>query len=228
MGKLIKIGHRGANGYEGENSLASFEKAIAMGADAIELDLQMSLDRELMVIHDDTIDRTTNGKGVVSQMRLKELKSFELGNQQKVPTLKEVLDLVNCSCSVIIELKNPDTVRELVALIDSYIDEKAWNYRDFMVSSFHWKALEAIRLLNKSIRIGVLTETDLEQAISFARLIKAESLHPDFRLLSPESTALIQQQGMLLFPWTVNEFEDIQQMKSFEVDGIITDYLDRL
>ena len=224
---MLKIGHRGAKGYEPENTLISFEKAIAMGADGIELDVHLSIDGHLIVIHDETIDRTTNGKGAVNQLTLQELKSFKINNKQEIPTLEEVLDLVNQRCFVNIELKNQDTAEKVVQLIEHYISDKKWNHSQFVVSSFDWNALQQVRFLNENIRIGVLTETDLDLAISFARFLKAEALHPDFQLLTNEYTSKIQEKGIQVIPWTVNEMDDIQKIKSFKVDGIITDFLDR-
>jgi glycerophosphoryl diester phosphodiesterase len=228
MNKILKIGHRGANGYEPENTLISFEKAIEMGADGIELDVHLSLDGYLVVIHDETIDRTTDGKGVVNQMTLAELKSFRINKNLKIPTLEEVLDLVNQSCFVNIELKNHEASEKVVQLIEHYISDKNWKQNDFIVSSFDFHALQQVRFLNNEIRIGVLTETDLDLAISFARFLKAEALHPDFQLLTKEYISTIKERGILIFPWTVNETDAIQKMKNFGVDGIITDYLDRI
>jgi glycerophosphoryl diester phosphodiesterase len=138
------------------------------------------------------------------------------------------LDLVNQKCFVNIELKNQDTAEKVVELIENYISDKNWNRTHFIVSSFDWNALQQVRFLNENIRIGVLTETDLDLAISFARFMKAEALHPDFQLLTNEYNSKIQEKGILVFPWTVNEKEDIQRIKSFQVDGIITDFLDRI
>ncbi|REG96195.1 glycerophosphodiester phosphodiesterase [Flavobacterium aquicola] len=228
MNKILKIGHRGAKGYELENTLISFEKAIEMDANGIELDVHLSLDGHLIVIHDETIDRTTNGKGIVNQMTLQELKSFTIDEKHLIPTLDEVLDLVNKRCFVNIELKNQDTAEKVVQLIEHYVLEKKWNNDHFIVSSFDWNALQQVRFLNEDVRIGVLTETDMDLAISFARFLKAEALHPDFQLLTNEYTTKIQEKGILVFPWTVNEIDDIQKMKDFGVDGIITDFLDRI
>lgn len=228
MEKILKIGHRGAKGYEPENTLVSFEKAIEMGADGIELDVHLSIDGHLIVIHDETIDRTTNGKGAVNQLTLEELKYFTINEKHTIPTLDEVLDLVNQRCFVNIELKNQDTAEKVVQLIEHYISQKNWKKEDFIVSSFDWNALQQVRFLNENIRVGVLTETDMDLAISFARFMKAEALHPDFQLLTKDYTFKIQERRILVFPWTVNEIDDIQKVKSFKVDGIITDFLDRV
>jgi len=228
MNKILKIAHRGASGYEPENTLLSFEKALEMSTDGIELDVHLSSDGHLMVIHDETIDRTTNGIGAVNQLTLAELKSFRINEKHEIPTLDEVLELVDKKCFVNIELKNSDTAEKVVQLIAHYISDKNWKQTHFIVSSFDWNALQQVRFLNDDIRIGVLTETDLDLAISFARFMKAEAIHPDFQLLTNEYVNTIKEKGILVFPWTVNGSTDIQRIKDFQVNGIITDYLDRI
>ncbi len=219
---MLKIGHRGAKGYEPENTLISFEKAIDLNVDGIELDVHLSLDGKIMVIHDETIDRTTNGKGYVNKLTALELKKY------KIPKLIEVFDLVNRNCFINIELKGNGTARPVNDLINNYISDKKWKINDFLVSSFDWKMLEEIHLLNPKIRIGVLTEESIEEALAFAKKINAFSIHPDYILLSKENVALMQENGFEVYPWTVNSAEAIKQMKSFNVDGIISDFPDRI
>lgn len=232
--KMLKIGHRGAKGYASENSLFSFEKAIEMGVDGIELDVHLSLDGQLIVIHDDTIDRTTNGKGFVNTLSLQELKTFRINEKQaselkqQIPTLNEVFDLVNQTCFINIELKGKGTASAVVALIEKYIWEKNWKYANFLVSSFDWNAVQEVRFLNENIPIGILTETNLDLAFSFAKFMKAEAIHPEFHLLTQNNTAQIQAKGIQVFPWTVNEYEAIQKIKTYNVNGIITDFPDRI
>jgi glycerophosphoryl diester phosphodiesterase len=228
MNQMLKIGHRGAKGYAPENTLIAFQKAIDLGADGIELDVHLSVDGELVVIHDETIDRTTNGKGTVNQLPLKVLQSFLIENSHKIPTLEEVFELVNRQVFINIELKDHETVQKVVALIQKYILEKNWKYSDFLVSSFDWNALQEVAFLDEKIAIGVLTETDLNLAFTFAKFIKAKSIHPDFQFLNSENTTKMQKKGLLVIPWTVNETSDIQKMKALKVDGIISDFPDRI
>jgi glycerophosphoryl diester phosphodiesterase len=222
MNSIIKIGHRGAKGYEPENTLISFEKAIDLKVDGIELDVHLSSDGALIVIHDETIDRTTNAKGFVNQFPSSEFKKYG------IPTLTEVLNLVNQKCFINIELKGIGTVKPVVELITHYILKKNWNYTDFLVSSFDWKMLEEVQMLNPKIRIGVLTEESVDVALTFAKKIKAFSIHPDYRLLTKENVALMQENGFEIYPWTVNSTADIQKIKSFNVNGIISDFPDRI
>ena len=228
MNKTLKIGHRGAKGHEPENSLISFQKALEMNVDGIELDVHISSDGVVMVIHDETINRTTNGKGVVNQLALSELKYFRTEKGEQIPTLIEVLDLINKKCLINIELKGNGTAKPVVEIIENYVETKNWNYNHFLVSSFDWNALREVRLLNSKIPIGVLTHTDLELAQAFAKFINAETIHPYFHLLTKEKTAQLQHEGFDVYAWTVNEAVDIQKIKSFQVDGIITDFPDRI
>jgi len=219
---MKKIGHRGASGYEPENSLVSFGKAIELNVDGIELDVHLSSDGVIMVIHDETIDRTTNGIGLFKNFTSSQLTA--LG----IPTLIEVLDLVNCNSFINIELKGIGTAKPAVEVISHYISEKNWKYADFLISAFDWKMLEETRLLNPKLRIGVLTEASVEDALAFAKKIKAFSIHPNYRLLTKENVALMQENGFEVFTWTVNSFEDIQKITSFKVNGIISDFPDRI
>ena len=225
---MLKIGHRGARGHEPENTLIGFQKAIDLHVDRIELDVHLSTDGEIMVIHDETLERTTNGEGRVNQFSLPQLKRLKAEKSQAIPTLTEVLDLIDQKCDVNIELKSFETAEKVVLLIEKYISEKKWRYDQFVVSSFDWNALKQVHLLNAKIPIGVLTETDIDLALAFAKFIQAKSIHPYFHLLTAEKTKQLQTEGFLVFPWTVNEIEDIKKIKNYNVDGIISDFPDRL
>ena len=228
MNKILKIGHRGAKGFEPENTIIAFQKAIDLGCDGIELDVHLSLDNEIMVIHDETIDRTTNGKGFVNQMNLSELKTFKIDNKHEIPTLEAVFELVNHNFFINIELKSYETVEKVVELIEKYVQEKNWNYNDFIISSFDWNALQQLRFLNDNVQIGVLASTDLDLAFAFAKFIKAKTINPYFHLLNAENVPRMQEKGFEIHTWTVNEIEDIQKMKSLKVDAIISDFPDRI
>ena len=219
---MHKIGHRGAKGYAAENTLASFQKAIDLGVDGIELDVHLSLDEKVMVIHDDTVDRVTSDKGFTKDFTAEELE--QLG----IPTLKTVFELVNKQCFINVDLKTFETADKVVEIIEHFISEQNWNYADFIVSSFDWNALQQVHFLNDKIRIGILTNTDLDLAIAFAKFIKAYSIHPYYHLLNSENVAQMQSKNFKVYPWTINEPEDIIFVKSLNVDGIITDFPERL
>ncbi|WP_433765195.1 glycerophosphodiester phosphodiesterase [Flavobacterium ginsenosidimutans] len=225
---MLKIAHRGAKAYEPENTLQAFQKALDLNSDGIELDVHLSADGQIIVIHDETIDRTTNGKGLVNSFTLAELKSFLIDGKYQIPTLNEVFDLVAKKCLINIELKGLGTASKVVSLIEKYIAEKDWKYEHFIISSFDWNMLEETSKLNSNISIGVLTEENIDLALAFAEKIKAKAIHPDFQLLNEDNARKMQENGFLVLPWTVNSEEDIQKVKSYKVNGIISDNPDKI
>lgn len=225
---MLKIAHRGAKAYEPENTLRAFQKALDLHSDGIELDVHLSSDGHIIVIHDETIDRTTNGTGLVNNFSLAELKLFLIDEKYQIPTLNEVFDLVDKKCLINIELKGLGTASKVVALIEQYISEKGWKYEHFIISSFDWNMLEETSNLNSNIPIGILTEENIVIALAFAEKIKAKAIHPDFQLLNEKNVHQMQEKGFLVLPWTVNSEEDIQKVKSYNVNGIISDNPDKI
>ena len=155
---IIKVGHRGAMGYEPENTLRSFKKALELGVDMIEFDVYVCKSGELVVIHDDTLERTTNGKGLVIEKTLAELKELDAGKEEKIPTLEEIMDLADKKVKINIELKGDNTAKPVLNMIEKYVDEKGWKYDDFLVSSFNHGELKNFKELNPKIKTGILVE----------------------------------------------------------------------
>ena len=139
---MLKIGHRGANGHVAENTLASFAKAIELNVDVIELDVHTSSDGEIMVIHDETLNRTTTKTGFVSDYSASELK--KLG----IPTLEEVILFVNRRCIINIEIKELSATPKVLQIIEKLVNEKHWKYNQFQISSFIWETLGEVSKLN--------------------------------------------------------------------------------
>lgn len=222
MIKIQKIGHRGAKGHAAENTIASFQKALDLGVDGIELDVHLSADGQVMVIHDETIDRTTSKKGLVNDYTSSELQL--LG----IPTLTEVFKLVNQQCFINVEIKDSKATRPVVNLIENYISNHNWNPNLFLISSFDWSVLQLCHSEARGISLGVLTEDDLTSAFKFAQKINAFSIHPYYQLLNEESVNLIHQNQFKIYTWTVNTEEDITFVKKLEVDGIISDFPDKI
>ncbi len=219
---MIIIGHRGAKGHVAENTLASFEKAIALNVDAIELDVHVSSDNEIMVIHDETIDRTTTKNGFVKDFTSLELKEL------LIPTLEDVFHLINHRCIINIEIKDANATKKVIQLIEKFINEHDWKYNQFHISSFDWLVLEEVAETNSEIAIGVLTEDSIETALAFAKKINAHSINPYFKILNQEKANLIRANGFKIYTWTVNSAEDIIFVKSLQVDGIISDFPNRI
>ena len=132
----VIVGHRGASGYEPENTLCSFERAIDMGVGMIELDVYCCKTGQVVVIHDDTIERTTNGTGEVAQLSWDTLRQYNAGKGEHIPLLSQVFDLVNKRVVINIEIKDPHAVRAVADLIEQYVQHKQWSHDNFLVSSF--------------------------------------------------------------------------------------------
>lgn len=228
MPTLRNIGHRGAKGHWAENTIESFQKAFDMGAHGIELDVHLSKDGRIVVIHDESIDRTTNGQGLVLNMSLEVLQTYLIDQRFRIPELGQTLDALQGRGLINIELKTAETAAPVADMIDRYVRDGRYAYRDFIISSFDWVALQKLRERGTSIPLGVLTPVDLELAVGFAQSIQAETIHPYFHLLDADNVRHMQSQNLKVYTWTVNEFEDLQRLKTFGVDAIITDFPDRL
>jgi len=228
MAAILKIGHRGAKGHEPENTLASFAKAIGLGAEGIELDVHVCATGELVVIHDFTVDRVTNGTGEVHKLSLAELKALTIDGLHTIPTLHEVYNLIDKRCFVNIEMKGRHTAKPVSEFIDDYVANKGYDYSDFLVSSFQREELQVLSIINPKIHLGVLTQASVTQAREWADEFKAKAIHPHFTLLTPHNVIKAQQDGYKVFTWTLNEIEDIERIKTYGVNGIISDYPERL
>lgn len=225
---FLKIGHRGAKGYVTENTLESIQKALEQQVDGIEIDVHVCATGELVVFHDFTLDRMTNGTGEIGKTSLSELKQLKVNNWFSIPTLEEVLDVIDKTCILNIELKGRNTALACCEVVQKYIKEKKWDYSHFIVSSFQHHELEAIYKLDKQIPLGVLTKASVTEAMEFAKTINAMAIHPNFALLTSENVKMAQANGYKVYTWTVNDRKTIKRMKRYGVDGIISDVPDRL
>lgn len=225
---MLRIGHRGAKAHVAENTLASFQQALNLGADGIELDVHVSADGELVVIHDFTVDRTTNGTGEVHKLTVAELKQLKVEGSHIIPTLDEVMYAVGKKCLVNIEMKGRHTAQPVSEFVDRYVKEKSYSYADFIVSSFQREELQNISRLNPYIQLGILTQASVKQAMQWAEEFSAKAIHPHFSLLTESNVKKAKEAGLKIYTWTVNEQEDIDRVKAYGVDGIISDYPERL
>jgi len=225
---LLKFGHRGAMGYAPENTLKSFKKAIDLNVDMIELDVYICKSGELVVIHDDKVDRTTNGKGYVIEKTLTELKKLDAGEAEKIPTLDEVLDFINRRVKVNIELKGENTANAVNEIIHKYVKEKDWDYDDFFVSSFNHYELKRFHILNKNIKLGALLVGIPIGYAKFAEKFNAYSVNLSLEFINKDFVDDAHRKGMKVFVWTVNDKDDMKRMKKLNVDGIFSNFPDMI
>ena len=223
----LKIGHRGAKGFAAENTLKSIQKALDFGVDGIEIDVHKCASGELVVFHDFTLDRMTNGTGEVSKHTLKELKQVVVKGHCQIPTLSEVLAFVDNKCLLNIELKGHDTAKEASRMIEFFVEKKGWEYKNIIVSSFLKEPLQTVFNTNKKIQLGVLVDTNLDAAVDFAKQIKAVSIHPDYTMLTLEIVEKLKE-NFKVYTYTINNHKPIERVKTYGVDGIISDFPNRL
>jgi len=225
--KPIVVGHRGAMGHETENTLASVQKALDLGVDMIEIDIFKVKSGELVVFHDETLDRLGNAGGRIEDYNYFALQRVILDGNHKIPMLQEVLRLIDNKVALNIELKGKGTTDRLNHILKYYIDEKGWSKDNFIISSFDWDELRAMRKIDDKIKIAILTEDDPANAIKVAEELKAEAINPHFKKLTRENVLAIKDAGFKIYTWTVNEPEDILTVKRHGVDGIITNFPER-
>ncbi len=225
---LICLAHRGASGHAPENTLAAFNKAVELGADWVELDVY-AVENELVVIHDERLERTTNGTGRVHHHDLAYLRGLDAGQGQKIPLLSEVFDTINRRVKINIELKGPHTAGPAVDLINRYVAGRGWQYNQFLLSSFTHDRIRRARRLAPEIPIApnISGNSRMPEAI----LGEAEnfySVHLESSLVSPDRIREIHRQGALVFVFTVNQTDKIKKMYSQGADGIFTNFPERV
>tara|TARA_R110002051_G_scaffold52595_1_gene99808 strand:+ start:589 stop:1341 length:753 start_codon:yes stop_codon:yes gene_type:complete len=228
MNETIVIGHRGAMGHETENTLASVQKAMDLGVDMIEIDVFKVKSGEIVVFHDETLDRLSNAGGRIEDYNMFDLKQVTLDGNHKIPMLQDVLKLINHKVPLNIELKGAGTADRVNFIIEYYVKERGWKLEDFLISSFNWDELRDMRKLNKNIAIAVLTDGNPAKAIPVAKELGAVAINPHFKMLTEENIEEIKAEGFKIYTYTVNEPDDIEKMNDLGVDGIFTNFPERL
>ena len=229
----VIIGHRGYRARYPENTMAGFEAAMDAGADMIELDVHLTRDNQLVVIHDEKVDRTTNGKGRVSDFTLKELKQLDAGkwfdaafSGEQIPILSDVLDLIRGKLCINIEIKavpeNKNVPYETGNRLLEVIKEK--KAREFcIVSSFNMALLQHLRGQSASLSIGVLTYTKRAGLLKICEEIRATAWHPHYKNFTRKELDQAKSMGLIILPYTVNAGKDMQQLLEMGVHGFFTD-----
>ena len=230
------FGHRGFSGCYPENTMLSFQKALEAGCEGMEFDVHLTKDGVPVIIHDEKIDRTSDGTGWVKDMTYEKLCRIDFSYRwkgqvpfQKIPTLREYFELV----------KDRDILNniELKTGVWEYpgIEEKVWDLiREFhmekkvIVSSFNHYSVLRMKALAPALPCGFLTETWILNPGEYVASHGVEAWHPQFYMVTPEQTADLKAHGVQINTWTVNEEEDILRMIQRDVDGIIGNYPDRV
>ncbi|MFA9188468.1 glycerophosphodiester phosphodiesterase family protein [Flavobacterium sp. FBOR7N2.3] len=226
--KMLVCGHRGAMGHETENTLASISKGVELKADMLEIDVFKIKTGEMVVFHDDNLDRITNAKGKIEDYSFEDLRKVLVGGKHQIPTLQEVIETIDKRAVLNIELKGTNTATDTYRIIEEY-KKKGWRNKDFFISSFRIAELQKMRELSSEIAIGLLTYKDpIETIIKTATELQAQAINPYYKTLTAENVAIMKANNFKIYPWTVNEAVDIKNLQALKVSGIITDFPERI
>lgn len=234
----LVIGHRGFSRIAPENTLSAFEAATKQNVDMIELDVTLSKDGKLVVIHDDDLDRTTNGKGPVVNHTLEELKNMDAGNwlnesfkDSKIPTLEEVFNKFGNKVMINVEIKEP--THPTISVVDKVVNliQERKLAPSVVISSFNHDVLKKVHSLDKSLKIAVLTDKSLEKIdpVKLTKSLHGISFNPDSQHITKEAVDKLHEAGLLVLPWSHTPDdtpETIQKMLDIGVDGIFTNHPD--
>ncbi|MBY7663785.1 glycerophosphodiester phosphodiesterase [Staphylococcus agnetis] len=237
--KAFKIvAHRGLAEKYPENTKLAYQAALGRHIDMLEIDLHMTKDGALVVIHDETIDRTSNGKGEIKELTLDELRTYDFGSwkapyqHEEIMTFDEVLTLCkNYSKMLLIEIKTPKKYPGIEEAVIQKIKNQQFPHHRIIIQSFDMKSIQRIHTLTPYIKLGVLISKRkywLKQP-PFKDIAQfADYANPNFKLVNPRFIQRAHQEGLKVMPYTVNTVDDAKHMMKLGVDGLITDAPHRL
>ena len=216
---MLIFAHRGASADAPENTLLAINLALSQDADGIEIDVYQS-DKDLVVIHDRWLHRTTNGQGQVQDYSLAELKRLDAGQGQQIPTLWQVMQMINGRCILNIEIKGVTDLALVLAHMDKAQNELNFCLEQFIVSSFDHHLLQAIKTLHPGLKIGVLTASKPIDYAFFAHKLGAYSVNIDISVIDQAFVKDAKARGLKVFVYTVDKKEDLLLLRDWQVDGV--------
>lgn len=230
--------HRGFSGVAPENTMAAFERAVAIKADGIETDVHLSKDGKVVICHDETINRTTNGSGPIRDLTFEELQAFDAGSwfsafefsKERIPALEDLLKLVSkTELSLNIELKTdkvlyPQIEEKVLALLKKYdlVDHA-------LISSFNFQSISKVKALLPKIPTAALIKDPNQIANFWEQMsgLKVNAIHPCHIFLTTDLNDAAQKRGVSINAWTPNQPEEIRGLLKLQIHGAITDFPDR-
>ncbi|MEN8167899.1 MAG: glycerophosphodiester phosphodiesterase family protein [Pseudomonadota bacterium] len=213
-------------GHEPENTLSSVRKALVLGAPYVEVDVHY-VDGQLVVFHNNRLERTTNGVGYLSEQSFEYLRSLDAGGGQRIPTLEEVCEVIDSQACLNIELRGPNTVAPVSELISNLI-KSGWDKEAILVSSFNHRELLEMKRLSQDIKLGALIKGLLVDDAKFAEDLGAFSVHPSLDCVDQRFVDDAHTRGLQVYVYTVNHPDDIDKMYKLGVDGVFTDFPERV
>ncbi len=221
--KILRIGHRGAGGYAAENTLASIEQAIALRCAFTEVDVQRTSDDELVLLHDERVDRTTNGRGRVSELTLSDIRKLDAGNGQMVPMLEEALRAAKGRIGLILELKTKGLAYDVCAMVRASGQDRSVIYASFLHDE-----LQHVRRIDPQADTLVLFKWFSKAPVAQAIRLQATHVGLRFNTATKRRVNALHKAGLTVFVYTVNKPSKIKEMKTLGVDGIISNFPDRI
>jgi glycerophosphoryl diester phosphodiesterase len=218
----LRIGHRGAAGHAPENTLASVRKAIEFGVDLVEVDVRRSRDAHLVLVHDETVDRTTNGTGRVADLSISELRALETGPGAGIPTLEELLETAQGRVGLMLELKEAGLADLAVETV-----RRGHFTGTVIYASFLHEELRAVRTADPKAATLALFEKLPTEPLTVTARVGATHVGLRFPLVTRSWLRAFREAGLPVFVFTVNKPRDIRAMQALGVDGIISDFPDR-
>ena len=217
------LGHRGAMAYEPENTLRSIRRALDMGVDAVEVDIQLSKDGRLVVIHDATVDRTTGGRGRVKDLTFSELRRLDAGEGERIPSLDEALEMVKGRAQLIVELKQPDAAAPALTF---FRQQRAFEHATLI--SFWHPVVKALKEQEPRLRTGVLMVGCPADPGSLGRAALADLLVLQYRYVNGKLVAAAHQHGLQVYVWAIDDIEILKPYLKMNLDGIASNRPDVL
>lgn len=219
---FVKIAHRGASAYEPENTIRSFERAIEMKAEMIEFDVRQSLDGRLVVIHDAKVDRTTDGKGLVSEKTLSGLRELDAGKGEKIPSFEEALDACAGRAKLVIELKENGIEEKVLSAINARGLKD-----DVFIVSFNASRLRLVKTLDLGVRTGLILFASANP-VALAEKCGADAVAPFRWFITKGLVEKARSRGLYTFTWTVDDAGKAGVLRDMGVTGIVTNRPDIL
>lgn len=214
---MLIYGHRGASAEEPENTLRAFRRALEIGADGLEFDVQVTADRVPIILHDRRLDRTSSGSGSIDACTLKSLDGVNFGRQERIPTLEQTMELVGDRVHLDIEIKQGGIHREVLDVLDRFPASR------WAISSFDWTVLEEVRGLSASAEIWLLAMVVSDALFHAARRVNASGVSLFSGSLTAESAARLTTAGLDIIIWTVNDPAEAQRVAGLGAKGLCTD-----
>ena len=240
MSDVIFIAHRGASGrgHSPENTLSAFKEAINIGSDCVECDVHCTKDGQVVIIHDGTLNRTTDKKGAVADMTLEEIKEADAGSWfsssfvgERIPTLRELLDLAKGKVITVIEIKPENITDKVIQEI-----EKADAVNEVILQSFYPKAVKAVQELNPNIprallisgQLPVIRISSIIGLIDQTLEVGTSTLNLQYKIITPNLIKEAHKRGMNVWAWTVDDESDMKELIAMGINGITSNYPEKL